>query len=75
MRHRYPPTDEMFFVQNAGAKAAGTGLNKSAIVEKISLKQVMNVTASGQRNVSGQVDVTTVKTNPQIINPNGQSEL
>ena len=64
----------MFFVQNAGAKAAGTGLNKSAIVEKISLKQVMNVTASGQRNVSGQIDVTTVKTNPQVFNPNGQSQ-
>ncbi|KAI9875821.1 MAG: hypothetical protein M1823_007392, partial [Watsoniomyces obsoletus] len=35
----YPPTDEVFFVQNAGAKAAGTGLNKSNLIFKISLSQ------------------------------------
>lgn len=68
--NRYPPTDEVFFVQNAGAKAAGTGLNKSAIIQKISLSQItQNVTS--QRNASGLVNVQTVNANPTVINPNG----
>ncbi|KAK1921744.1 hypothetical protein DB88DRAFT_499063 [Papiliotrema laurentii] len=67
----YPPTDEVFFVQNAGAKAAGTGLQKSAITQKIALSQVANVTASGERSVAGKVDVVTVDANPAIVNPNG----
>ena len=66
----YPPTDEVFFVQNAGAKAAGTGLTKSAITQKISLSQVNGVLGSGG-DVTGKVDVVTVDANPPIRNPNG----
>jgi hypothetical protein len=66
------PTDEVFFVQNAGAADAGTGLNKSAIIQKISLAQVANLT--NLRNASGQVDVVTVPSNPQVINPNGATK-
>lgn len=69
----YPPTDEVFFVQNAGAKAAGTGLNKSAIIEKISLADAAAV--SGMRNASGQVNVTTVPSNPMVVNPNGMLSI
>ncbi|CAO2653394.1 Nn.00g028050.m01.CDS01 [Neocucurbitaria sp. VM-36] len=64
----YPPRDEVFFVQNAGAPAAGTGLNKSSIIQKISLSDAEKV-----RNGSlAAVPVTVVNTsNPQVINPNG----
>jgi len=64
----YPPTEEVFFVQNAGAKAAGTGLNKSSIIQKISLSDAEKV-----RNGSLEAaPVTVVDTaNPQVINPNG----
>ncbi|WYZ43078.1 hypothetical protein EsH8_VI_000777 [Colletotrichum jinshuiense] len=65
----YPPTEEVFFVQNAGAPAAGTGLNKSSIVQKISLAE-----AEALRNGSlgaDEVEVVTVPSNPQVINPNG----
>ncbi|KAM5386604.1 hypothetical protein ACJZ2D_000567 [Fusarium nematophilum] len=65
----YPPTDEVFFVQNAGAPAAGTGLNKSSIIQKISLAE-----AEAVRNSSSskdEVTVTVVPSNPQVINPNG----
>ncbi|KAF9870455.1 evolved d-pantonohydrolase [Colletotrichum karsti] len=65
----YPPTEEVFFVQNAGALDAGTGLNKSSIVQKISL-----VDAEALRNGSlgaEEVTVHTVPSNPQVINPNG----
>jgi gluconolactonase len=67
----YPPTDEVFFVQNAGAEAAGTGLNKSAIIQKIALSQADAVTS--QADASGQVDVVVVDSQPQVINPNGGS--
>ncbi|KAJ6790013.1 hypothetical protein PWT90_03802 [Aphanocladium album] len=63
-----PPTDEVFFVQNAGPPDAGTGLNKSAIVQKISVKEALQI-ASG--NKTGHVQVHTVKSNPPVINPNG----
>lgn len=63
----YPPTDDFFFVQNAGAKAAGTGLAKSAIVQKINLKQADAV--KDERNATGKVQVDVVETN--VINPNG----
>lgn len=56
-------------MQNAGAKAAGTGLNKSAIIQKISLAQADAV--KDQSNAVGQVDVVVVPSNPQVINPNG----
>lgn len=64
----YPPTDEMFFVQNAGAASAGTGLNKSNIIMKIALPEAMAV--SSQRNATGSVNVQTVDA-PAIRNSNG----
>lgn len=67
---RYEPTDEVFFVQNAGAVAAGTGLNKSAIIQKISLSEANAV--KDLVNATGQVTVTVVPSNPMVINPNGQ---
>jgi gluconolactonase len=65
---RHPARDEVFFVQNAGAAAAGTGLNKSAIIQKISLSDAEKV-----RNGSlAAVPVTIINTtNAQVINPNG----
>ncbi|KEF56750.1 gluconolactonase [Exophiala aquamarina CBS 119918] len=65
----YPPTNEVFFVQNAGAAAAGTGLNKSNVILKISLDQAAAV--SSERNASGRVDVTAVNATPPVINSNG----
>ncbi|KAI1077132.1 D-lactonohydrolase [Whalleya microplaca] len=65
----YPPTDEVFFVQNAGAPAAGTGLNKSGIISKIALSEAAAVTNT--RNATGSVTVHTVDSNPTVINPNG----
>jgi gluconolactonase len=66
--NRHPAKDEVFFVQNAGAPAAGTGLNKSSIIQKISLSDAEKV-----RNGSlAAAPVTIVNTsNPQVINPNG----
>ncbi|WVQ98187.1 hypothetical protein IAU59_005309 [Kwoniella sp. CBS 9459] len=69
----YPPTDEMFFVQNAGAPAAGTGLAKSAVVEKISLSQAQQIASQG--NGTGQVDVVTVNSTVQVVNPNGATNF
>jgi gluconolactonase len=68
LNNRHPAKDEVFFVQNAGAPAAGTGLNKSSIIQKISLSDAEKV-----RNGSlAAVPVTIVNTsNPQVINPNG----
>lgn len=65
----YPPTDEVFFVQNAGAPAAGTGLEKSNIIQKISLPEAEEVVAGG--NASATVDVVTVDASPAVINSNG----
>ncbi|WKT53381.1 SMP-30/Gluconolactonase/LRE-like region [Fusarium oxysporum f. sp. vasinfectum] len=64
----YPPTEEVFFVQNAGAPAAGTGLNKSSIIQKISLKEADAV----RKGKQDEVKVTVVDSNPQVINPNGK---
>ncbi|KAL2415640.1 hypothetical protein ABEF95_004561 [Exophiala dermatitidis] len=69
----YPPTDEVFFVQNAGARDAGTGLNKSNVILKISLSQAAAV--SSQRNASGQVGVVTVNAAPTVINSNGATNF
>lgn len=73
-------TDEMFFVQNAGAPDAGTGLAKSSIIQKISLADAAAaVTAAAARKKAGifarntLVPVTTVASSPQVINPNGHS--
>ncbi|KPI42061.1 uncharacterized protein AB675_5386 [Cyphellophora attinorum] len=63
----YPPTDEVFFVQNAGAKDAGTGLNKSSIIQKISLAQAEAVA----QGLNSSVDVIVVNSTPTVINPNG----
>lgn len=67
----------MFFVQNAGAKAAGTGLEKSAITQKISLAEAAAVQAASSANnydgAAGFVNVTTVDAGVNIINPNGWS--
>lgn len=65
----YPPTNEVFFAQNAGSPPAGTGLNKSSIIQKISLAQADAVKTS--QNAVGKVDVTVVPSHPQVINPNG----
>ncbi|KAH7161828.1 lactonohydrolase [Dactylonectria macrodidyma] len=65
----YPPTDEVFFVQNAGAPAAGTGLNKSSIIQKISLAEAEAVRKGTFEN--DEVTVTVVPSNPEVINPNG----
>lgn len=65
---RYPPRDEVFFVQNAGVPAAGTGLNKSSIIQKISLAEAEAV----RKGTLAAATVTVVNTsNPQVINPNG----
>jgi gluconolactonase len=69
LRYRYPPTNEVFFVQNAGAPAAGTGLNKSSIIQKISIAEADAVKAS--RNATGNVTVTVVPSTPEVVNPNG----
>ncbi|KAF5002725.1 hypothetical protein FGRMN_121 [Fusarium graminum] len=63
----YPPTEEVFFVQNAGAPAAGTGLKKSSIIQKISLREADAV----RKGDKDEVQVTVVDSNPQVINPNG----
>ena len=69
----YKPTDEAFFVQNAGNPDAGTGLDKSAAIYKISLKEADAV--KSQRNATGKVTVTLVPSKPEIPNPNGKKWL
>ena len=69
----HPETDEVFIAENAGAPAAGTGLNRSSIISKFSLKQAGAV--KSLRNATGQVEVTTVPSNPMVINPNGKTCL
>jgi len=59
----------VFFAQNAGPPAAGTGLNKSSIIQKISQADAAKV--ASQRNASHAVPVTVVDTNPMVLNPNG----
>jgi len=65
----YKAKDEVFFVQNAGNPDAGTGLNKSAAIYKISLKEAEAV--KNQRNAVGKVTVTLVPSTPEVPNPNG----
>ncbi|KAJ5155326.1 hypothetical protein N7492_008129 [Penicillium capsulatum] len=62
-------TDEVFFVQNAGAKNASTGLKKSSIIEKVSLADAAAV--SNRTDAIGMVKVSTVPSSPMVINPNG----
>ena len=68
--NRSKKTDEVFFVQNAGPPEAGTGLNKSSIVEKISLAQAAAV--SNRTDAVGLVDVENVTSSTMVINPNGE---
>lgn len=65
---RYKATDEVLIVQNAGAKSAGTGLNKSAVVEKISLLEA----AAVQKGEKHEAQVTVVNSTVQVVNPNGE---
>lgn len=58
----------MFFTQNAGAKAAGAGLNKSAVIEKIPLSEA----AAVQRHERNQTEVFVVNSTVQVMNPNGE---
>ncbi|KOS23358.1 Gluconolactonase [Escovopsis weberi] len=66
----YPPTDDMFFVQNAGARAAGTGLAKSAVVQKIGMREARAAAAEGAR-----VAIEVVSSEPAILNPNGAANF
>lgn len=66
----YKAKDEVFFVQNAGNPDAGTGLNKSAAIYKISLKEADAV--KNLRDGVGKVEVVHVPSTPEIPNPNGQ---
>lgn len=61
----------MFFAQNAGAPASGTGLNKSSIVQKISLAEAMAVAQSADEG--DEVNIETVTSDPPVINPNGMT--
>ncbi|KAK3337702.1 hypothetical protein B0T19DRAFT_455602 [Cercophora scortea] len=65
-----PINDEMFFAQSAGDPAAGTGLKKSAMIQKIALSEVTTAVSS-QRSANGTVRVQFVAPTPEIINPNG----
>ncbi|KAF4333364.1 gluconolactonase [Fusarium beomiforme] len=64
-----PPTEEVFFVQNAGDPNAGTGLAKSSVIQKISLAEA-EALKNGSHTES-QVKINIVDSNPQVINPNG----
>ncbi|KAK0612597.1 hypothetical protein B0T17DRAFT_499384 [Bombardia bombarda] len=66
----YPATDEVFFCQNAGARAAGTGLNKSAAIMKIALADV-TTEISSQRSANGTIRVEFVNPSPGVVNCNG----
>lgn len=69
----YEPTDEMFFAQSAGNPDTGTGLHKSAMIQKVSVKQAMGYSA--RRDAVGDVDVIKVDSTPQVINPNGATNF
>ncbi len=59
----------MFFAQNSGSKAAGTGVEKSAMIQKISLPEVAALSAL--RDATGLVTVMATGSNATILNPNG----
>ncbi|KAM0287551.1 hypothetical protein ACHAO9_007580 [Fusarium lateritium] len=64
-----PGTEEVFFAQNAGDPAAGTGLKKSSVVQKISLSDAEAV--KNGTHISEEVEVKVVDSTPQVVNPNG----
>ncbi|KAF4487997.1 gluconolactonase [Fusarium agapanthi] len=67
-----PPTEEVFFVQNAGDPDAGTGLAKSSVIQKTSLAEA-EALKNGSHTES-QVKITVVDSDPQVINPNGEGQ-
>lgn len=70
----HPGTDSVFFAQNAGAKAAGTGLAKSAILQRISLSEAEELVQKekrGERRQGEEVHVERVDAHPTVVNPNG----
>lgn len=69
----YPETEEMFFVQDAGAREAGTGLNKSNIIQKISLEAAQALVHGN--NETAEVEVITVNADPPVINSNGATNF
>ena len=63
----------MFVAQNAGSPDAETGLNKSNIIQKISLRAAQAI-ADGT-NTSSEVEVVTVSPEPNVINSNGAANF
>lgn len=58
-------------MQNAGAREAGTGLNKSNIIQKISLEAAQALINGN--NETAEVEVITVNADPPVINSNGNA--
>lgn len=61
-------------MQNAGAPAAGTGLEKSNIIQKISLKEAQAI-ADGTNTTAEAAVVLVEPTGPPIINSNGATNF
>ncbi|KAL7419175.1 hypothetical protein Q5752_006012 [Cryptotrichosporon argae] len=72
-----PSTDEFFFVQNAGHPIAGTGLAKSAVIQKVALADAaaaarrVDVGGTGDARGAGAITIETVESAPRVVNPNG----
>ncbi|KAF4993112.1 hypothetical protein FGRMN_6727 [Fusarium graminum] len=64
-----PGTSDVFFTQNAGDPAAGTGLRKSSVIQRIALSDAEAV--KNGNHAHDQVEVKIVDSTPQVINPNG----
>lgn len=64
----------MFFVQNAGAPAAGTGLNKSNIIQKISLAEAQAIADGTNTTAEAEVVLVEPKGTP-IVNSNGATNF
>lgn len=58
-------------MQDAGAREAGTGLNKSNIIQKISLEAAQALVHGN--NETAEVEVITVNADPPVINSNGNA--
>lgn len=57
-------------LENSALTFCYEGLNKSAIIQKISLDEANAVSA--KRNATGSVKVHVVDSNPTVLNPNGK---
>ncbi|KAH6625933.1 gluconolactonase [Boeremia exigua] len=66
----YPDQDKIFFSQNAGALAARTRLNKSSVIQKISIEEAAT---AAKRGSAPNVNVTIIGKYPKVINPNSKS--